>query len=132
MEVVRSLRLVVGAAAVLGALIFAGAHVGAASTRCALAPARVAFSGLDGRIWVANPNGSDRRRISRISGISPTWSPDGNQIAFRHMSPRGSDIYVVGEDGSGETNVTRAVDYDNWSPAWSPDGRLIAFSSARD
>jgi Tol biopolymer transport system component/DNA-binding winged helix-turn-helix (wHTH) protein len=58
----------------------------------------------------------------------PTFSPDGNQIAFVWCDEKGggSDIYVKLIDA--ETRV-RLTDNpaDDVSPAWSPDGRSIAF-----
>ena len=49
------------------------------------AAARVAYSGPEGAIWVAAADRGAAHRVSTISGLSPTWSPDGNQIAFRHI-----------------------------------------------
>ena len=63
---------------------------------------------------------------------SPSWSPDGQHIAF--VSLRGaSDIYVMGSDGSNPRRLTDrhltdpSADYK--SPSWSPDGQYIAFES---
>jgi Tol biopolymer transport system component len=60
------------------------------------------------------------------SDQSPTWSPDGSEIAF--SSDRGGTwaIYVMEADGS---NVHRVAD-DGTHPDWSPDGSSIAFSRA--
>ena len=60
-------------------------------------------------------------------GFSPSWSPDGRHIAYS----RGTDIYVMGSDGSNPRNLTNYSDQD-FSPSWSPDGRHIAFTSERD
>ena len=55
-----------------------------------------------------------------ITGISPSWSPRGDQIAFL----RDDRYYVVALDGSGE----RPLVYSRYSggmpdpPSWSPDG----------
>jgi Tol biopolymer transport system component len=61
----------------------------------------------------------------------PTWSPDGQRIAFHATSDTNTDIYVL-DIGSGA--VTRLTDHPNadWQPAWSPRGDAIAFTSRRD
>ena len=40
-------------------------------------------------------------------------------------------IFVIGSNGAGETNITRNAT-GNDSPSWSPDGTKVAFSSNRD
>jgi len=57
-----------------------------------------------------------------VSSIEPTWSPDGEQIAYRN----GVELWVMGKDGSGQHRVLRA-NGGTWAPAWSPDGTKIAF-----
>lgn len=94
------------------------------------AAARVAYSGPDGAIWVAAADHGAAHRVSTISGLSPTWSPDGNQIAFRHIDGQGSAIFVVNVDGTHEHPLTSGTS--DWSPAWSPDGSRIAFSTYSD
>ncbi len=58
----------------------------------------------------------------------PTFSPDGNQVAFVWDGPKqdNHDIYVklIGEENAVRLTSDPAQDY---SPAWSPDGRSIAF-----
>ena len=67
--------------------------------------------------------------LTALPGLvsSPTFSPDGNQIAFSwHGVNNGpSDVYVkvIGND-----KLLPLTDHDDsFGPAWSPDGKNIAF-----
>jgi TolB protein len=62
---------------------------------------------------------------------SPSWSPDGAQIAFASRRDNNWDLYIMDADGSGLRRLTEDPAYDG-EPAWSPDGARIAFSSSRD
>ena len=59
---------------------------------------------------------------------SPSFSPDGNQVAFGWTGPAGNnqDIYVqqIGAGTPLRLTTNAGTDY---SPMWSPDGRWIAF-----
>ncbi|MCY3571829.1 MAG: LpqB family beta-propeller domain-containing protein [Chloroflexi bacterium] len=62
--------------------------------------------------------------ISAENGMSPTWSPDGQQIAFLSNRAEGWDLYTMPAAGGDATRLTSGATVDN--PAWSPDGRWIA------
>jgi len=101
----------------------------------------VAYSTLEGDIWVVEANGRGRRRLTRSGpGIDfdPDFSPDGRRIVFR--SSRGQyarDRYSIGLEAIRVVNVRtrgqRQIQPHTGGlfPAWSPDGKLIAFSGLR-
>lgn len=59
----------------------------------------------------------------------PTFSPDGNQLAFMSNGEKGDnlDIYVKLIDAGAPLRLTTHPGIDN-SPTWSPDGKYIAFT----
>lgn len=85
-------------------------------------------------IFIVNPDGTNLTKISdAFGGHSPTWSPDGNQIAFvsdrglRAGHRRDRCIYIMDADGANVTKLTESnADMAN-DTAWSPDGFQIAF-----
>jgi Tol biopolymer transport system component len=99
---------------------------------------QIAFD-RDGDIWVMNDDGSGQTRLTHSEAPSgfrdptPTWSPDGERIAYAYINgPEESwDLYIVDVAGGEPERVTTGPAHD-WSPAWSPDGDVIAFTSNRD
>jgi len=107
---------------------------------------RIAFQRFDRtlvttRIYSVQPDGRGLRAVTRPAPLTqsdsqPDWSPDGRRIAFRRIDGIGRpdervDIYVVGADGRGLRNLTRAsctgLCSANEEPSWSPNGKRIAF-----
>ena len=80
-------------------------------------------------IVILDDRGDVLRTLSGHDGIdvSPTWSPDGSQVAF--CSARGGvpQIYAVPASGGTARRVSSGGTY-NTSPAWSPKGDKIAYT----
>lgn len=77
-------------------------------------------------IGVMHDDGSGVVQLT-ASGAAPTWSPDGQKIAFFDSS----GVAVVNADGSGiinsRTSLAPSATGNVWNLAWSPDGTKIAF-----
>ena len=110
-------------------LIF-GALVWAAVASAAPLSGKLVFEvdhGLSAtRVMTANADGSGRSLLG--PGFDPSWSPDGERIAFVRLSSSGSRaaLHVMDSDGS---NVRELSNRSADDPVWSPDGTLIAFES---
>ena len=61
----------------------------------------------------------------------PSWSPNGNKIAFASNRDGKTEIYVMDVDGSNVSRLTNNLTDDDF-PRWSPDNHKILFHSNRD
>jgi TolB protein len=105
--------------------------------RHGIAQSQIAFAARSGRgkeVFIMDYDGARLRQVTHNGSInlSPSWSPDGQQIAlisFHEGSPR---LYVIDRSGkqarplpSWESEMTSA-------PEWSPDGKWLVFATNRD
>lgn len=72
-----------------------------------------------------SPDGQQQFQItsgmSRTMDDSPSWSPDGQHLAFSSTRKGRSDIYMINLDGTGEEPLTlKSGGTHHSSPAWSP------------
>jgi TolB protein len=63
--------------------------------------------------------------------LSPSWSPDGQQLAYVSFEKRRSMIFIQ-RLRDGKRELISSFQGINGAPAWSPDGRTLALTSSRD
>ena len=65
-------------------------------------------------------------------GSRPTWSPDGEKIAFVSFRDGDNEIYSMNADDGSDVTMLTEHEANHLYPTWSPDGEKIAFSSNRE
>jgi TolB protein len=91
-------------------------------------------------IFIADYDGANPRKVTNTKtlNITPTWSPDGQVIAYTSYRPSGGmgtfqDIVLSFiETGDRRTPANGDPLKQNYLPVWSPDGSKIAFTTNRD
>ena len=85
----------------------------------------------DGTIRIADPDGNVLGSLMPESSFSdhPSWSPDGESIAFHSTMEGNFEIYTVHRDGQGLKRLTHSDVLSDSCPSWSPDGQHIAYGS---
>ena len=85
-------------------------------------------------LYIANSDGSDVSKLNLPDMgyvIDPSWSPNGQLLAFSWRRPSGNyDIYAMDIASRQLVELTRDAGR-NERPSWAPDGRHIVFESTR-
>lgn len=91
---------------------------------------QVTFS-YQGDLWVASINGGLARRITIHEAYDsyPSWSPDGQQIAFVSSRFGNADIFVIHANSGAPRRITHFSGGDS-SPQWMGNDHIL-FSSRR-
>jgi Tol biopolymer transport system component/DNA-binding winged helix-turn-helix (wHTH) protein len=61
-------------------------------------------------------------------GVSPTWRPNGLEIAFAYSKAGPFNIFVRPADGAGPIHALLDSPWNQMPTSWSPDGRRLAFT----
>lgn len=93
---------------------------------------RIRFEPKDSsNIWLADSEGNNAKMLTKGTGMDydPSWSPDGQRIAYVHSYSAGtSEVYTIDIDGKNIQRLTKNTVLD-LSPVFSPDGKQIAYVS---
>lgn len=81
------------------------------------------FSGYDNDLMAMDADGANQVRLVRGGdNLTPSWSPDGDWIAFARSALAAPGIYMVRPDGSGLCQIVQTTGLEaHGAPAWSPE-----------
>ena len=82
---------------------------------------------------IQNPYGNDPEVIlsnplqitsEAYKDDEPTWSPDGEWIAFTREDQGNRGIYIVNASGGEPQALAALTGFDYWAPSWAPNGTM--------
>jgi Ca-activated chloride channel family protein len=84
-------------------------------------------------LMISNLEGSGRIQLTYEDTVDvlPTWSPDGDTLAFVRSDTVNAHIHLLSLKTGEISALTDGESIEIW-PSWSPDGSQIAFSSDRE
>ncbi|HTE40315.1 MAG TPA: Tol-Pal system beta propeller repeat protein TolB [Steroidobacteraceae bacterium] len=100
---------------------------------------RIAFLRVDGvapklqyNLLVADSDGANEQSIASSTEplMSPSWSPDGQSLAYVSFENKNAAIFVQTLRTGDRRRVSARAGLNN-SPAWSPDGKTLALTLSR-
>ena len=105
---------------------------GAFSTRLAYVEVEGSPPAQRYRLIVSDADGFNPHKVADSPEplMSPSWSPDGQRLAYVSFEGKASAIYVQ-DLASGKRSRVSARAGINGAPAWSPDGRTLALTLSR-
>lgn len=99
-----------------------------------MAASRIAFVRQNGNLrydlLVVDSDGENLRRLfgSEVQIYSPTWSPDGQRLAYTQRAEEGWEL-IERDLATGRTRVVHRDPNLILTPSYAPDGRRIAFAT---
>jgi len=84
-------------------------------------------------LMVADSDGYNPQTILKSTQplMSPSWSPDGKQVAYVSFEKKTSEIYLQNV-ATGSRRKLASFKGINGAPVWAPDGRQLALTLSRD
>lgn len=79
----------------------------------------------DAGIYVAEPDGTQKKRVSSLPTYGVSWSPDGTKLLLQAIGA----VYLVDAEGGDPVKI-RVPTRDLLDPTFSPDGKEVMFRSS--
>ena len=85
------------------------------------------------RLMLADSDGANEKILLSSSEpiISPSWSPDGNSVAYVSFETGMAKVYIQ-EIASGKREAVLSKETQISSPSWSPDGKYLSLTLYQD
>jgi len=106
---------------------------GVFTTRIAYITAKGKVKSKQYELQVADMDGYNPYTVLKSSQpiMSPSWSPDGRQLAYVSFENKKAQIFIQNIE-TGKRRLVSSQKGVNSAPSWSPDGRHLALSLSRD
>ena len=96
---------------------------------------RVVFARGDGQrrdIWCVDYDGENPLRLTanRTLNLFPSWSPDGERVAFMSYRKGQQGVYLL-DTRTGDVSLVNETTGSNLAPAWHPNGKEILVSLSK-
>ena len=83
-------------------------------------------------LWTVDVESGNKQPLdTKGDAIMPSWSPNGQRIAYWFVQAGKTGEIATVPAAGGEPVVVTNDAFSDWNPVWSPDGRFLYFASDR-
>lgn len=87
---------------------------------------KLLYSSNEPGIWVMAQDGTNKRRLTEITGAELAASPDGASLAFSTYRDGTQNIWIMGADGANPRQLTNEKG-SSFAPNWTADSKALSY-----